>query len=64
MLLSMGQKDPQDGLNLDSKLREKFPRFTPDFAQYKGVYIELIAGDSFGFMNMVCIIETWGSLLF
>jgi len=47
-----GPEDPQDGLNLDSKLREKFPRFTPDFAQYKGVYIELIAGDSFGFMNM------------
>ena len=43
MLLSMGQKDPQEELNLDSKLREKFPRFTPDFAQYKGVYIELIA---------------------
>ena len=40
MLHLMGQKDPQDPLNLDSKLREKFPRFIPDFVQYKRVCIE------------------------
>ena len=42
MLCLMGQKDLQYGLNLHSKLREKFPRFIPDFAQYKGVYVEPI----------------------
>ena len=36
MLLLMGQKDLQDGLNLDSKLREKFPGFTPGLHSTEG----------------------------
>ena len=32
----MGQKDSQEKLNLDSKLREKFPSFRPDLHSPKG----------------------------
>ena len=42
MLLSMGQKDLQEELNLNSKLTEKFSAFWPDFAQSKGTYIYAI----------------------
>ena len=42
MLLLMGRKDPQEELNLDSKLREKFPAIRPDFARSKGTYIYAI----------------------